>query len=415
MIAIDSTTKSLLLKNSVHREIIIRFPNATAGTISEIGSKNIIADSFELKQSICDDGEFTLGGCIAGQLTIQIIGIEQALNNKRINVFIRQTYSKGDLLPADFLYPADTLLPGAQTATIEKPIFSGTINSSLRQKNRAVKEIIAYDDIYIMSQIKCKNWFIGYVQHTVTKVDTTLRQLVFNALDQVDIAIDRNIPRNILWQFNDGNVLNITSNLAESVASDNMVVTDILKAYCELNACYAVIDPTGRLVTKCLYNQITSSETDTKSVNESILGYLDLEFEEYVTQPINRIRFSENKNGHFDYGYSANKQSWYVSDNLITKCCSSAQKFVVAFSNGKGNNYIFNHLYSYRPFSAEVSGRWWIEPGDKVRIYTGYSDTHTIESFVFERTIKGINGMKINLKSKGTEFLGKDVIEDELQ
>lgn len=135
---------------------------------SEIGSKNIIADSFELKQSICDDGEFTLGGCIAGQLTIQIIGIEQALNNKRINVFIRQTYSKGDLLPADSLYPADTLFPGAQTETIEKPIFSGTINSSLRQKNRAVKEIIAYDDIYIMSQIKCKNWFLGYVQHTVT-------------------------------------------------------------------------------------------------------------------------------------------------------------------------------------------------------------------------------------------------------
>lgn len=415
MIAIDSTTKSLLLKNSVHREIIIRFPNAAAGAISEIGSKNIIADSFELKQSICDDGEFTLGGCIAGQMTIQIIGIEQALNNKRINVFIRQTYSKGDLLPADSLYPDDTLLPGAQTATIEKPIFSGTINSSLRQKNRAVKEIVAYDDIYLMSQVKCKTWFLGYVQHTVTKRDTTLRQLVFDTLDQVDLAINRNIPRNILWQFNDGKILNITSALAESVASDNMVVTDILKAYCELNACYAVINPIGQLVTKQLYNQISSSKTDTKLVNEYIRGYSDLEFEEYVTQPINRIRFPENKSGHFDYGFSTDKQSWYVSDNLITKCCTSAQKFVVAFNDNKGNNYIFNQLYSYRPFSAEVLGRWWIEPGDKIQIKTGYNDTEFIESFVFERTIKGINGMKINLKSKGTEFLGKDVIEDELQ
>lgn len=72
MIAVDSTIKSLLIKNSIYREIIIRFPDAASGNVREIGSKNIITDSFELKQSICD-GDFTLGGCIAGQMIIRVV------------------------------------------------------------------------------------------------------------------------------------------------------------------------------------------------------------------------------------------------------------------------------------------------------------------------------------------------------
>lgn len=415
MISLNNNVKSLIIQNSVYREIIIRFPDAVTGEITEIGSNNIVADSFELKHSICDGKEFSLGGCIAGQFTIQVIGIEQALNNKRINVFIRQTYSKGDLLPQDNLYPNAVLFPGAQTATVERQIFSGTIDSSLRQKNREIKEIIAYDDIYLMSQIKCQKWFLGFIQYTVTKQETTLRQLMSTVLDQFEITINRIVPRLISTGFNDNKILYTALDLVKSVVSDNMVITDILNAYCELNACYAVINSTGQLTIKKLYRQVNSSKTDKKLIDEVITSYSDLEFEEYTTRPINRIRFPENKNEYRDYGYAVDRQSWYISDNLITKCCTNAREFVVAFNDNKGNNYIFNDLYSYRPFSAEILYRWWLEPGDKVQIKTGYNDTETIESFVFERTIKGINGMKINLKSQGTEFLGKDEINGELQ
>ena len=57
--------------------------------------------------------------------------------------------------------------------------------------------------------------------------------------------------------------------------------------------------------------------------------------------------------------------------------------------------------------------RWWLEPGDKVAIKTGYNDTETVESFVLSRTLKGINGMHCIIKATGTEFLGKDEIEIE--
>lgn len=408
MLSIPNEIKPLLLENSIHREIIIRFPNAAEGEISEIGSSNIIAESFELKHSICDEKEFVLGGCIAGQLTIQVVGIEQALNNKRINVFIRQTYSTGDLLPSDTLYPSDDLFPGPQKATIETQIFSGTIDSSLRQKNRSVKEIIAYDDMYLMSQTKCATWFTDYVMHTVTKQDTPLKSLATILIENFENVGTKAIGRN----FNDEKILKMNYDTVKSVVKDNMVVTDLLKAYCELNACFAIINVNGNLVFRKLYKK-TSSATEKKPVDEEINAYADLSFEEYTTRPINRIRFKYNKDLNFDYGHSATRQSWYVSDNIITSCCSDVGELVTAFNDNKGNNYIFNDLYSYRPFSADVFARWWLEPGDKVKIKTGYDDTETVESFVFERTIKGINGMRVTLKAQGTEFIGKDEIESD--
>ena len=410
MIALDTQTKALLLENSLHREIIIRFPNATEGEISEIGSSNIIADSLELTQSICDEKEFVLGGCIAGQLSIQVIGIEQALNNKRINVFIKQTYSKGALYPSDDLFPSDDLLPGLQKDALEIQIFSGTIDSSLRQKNRAIKEIIAYDDLYLMSKIKCYNWFLGYVKYTS---NITLGGIAWDALDQFEIYTGISLTFDTLG-FNNTKSVVIDKDLAESVAKDDMTLLDLLKAYAELNALFIIIGNTGKLKCVQLYKQQSTANTAKKDVDEVIESYADLTFEEYITKPINRIRFRYNKNKNMDYGYSTKKESWYVSDNLITSCCTDAGDIVTAFNNNKGNNYIFRDLYSYRPFMADVFARWWLEPGDKIQIKTGYSDTEIVESFIFERTIKGINGMRVKLKTRGIEFLGKDDIESEV-
>lgn len=413
MIVIDNEIKKHLLNDSIYREVIIRFPNASDTEISEIGSENVLSESLELTQSVCDDSEFKLGGCIAGQLKIQLIGIEQALNNKRINVFVRQTYSSGELLPSETLYPSEDLYPGMRTAVIEKQIFSGTINSSVRQKNRAIKEIIAYDDIYVMSQTKVKNWIENYIMYSFKSGTTTLRDLLLVTIDVFETATGLYIGSGRLpIGFNDSTKPLIEYDLVTSAFSKSATFADLLAAYCELNSCFAVISETGVLNFVKLYKQKTSTETEKKSVDEVIEQYADLEFEEYITRPINRIRFTQNKDQNKDYGYSSEKSSWYISDNLITKSCTDAGNLVVAFNSG-GNNYIFGDLFSYRPFSAEVFGRWWIEPGDKIQIKTGYNDVETVESFVFERTIKGINSMRISLSAKGTEFLGKDEIDNE--
>ena len=45
-------------------------------------------------------------------------------------------------------------------------------------------------------------------------------------------------------------------------------------------------------------------------------------------------------------------------------------------------------------------------------IKTGFTDTETVDSFVFERTLKGTNGMRVGITANGTEYLGKDEINE---
>lgn len=407
MINIAESVRKKLLENPIHREIIIKFPD---DDIADIGSDNIIADSFELTQSICD-GDFELGGGIAGRLSVKVVNIESSLNNKRIRVYIKQKYGNGDLFPNEKLLPNETLYPGMQEATVERPLFYGTIDSSLRQKNRGVKEIIAYDDIYLLSQIKCKSWLTGYIGYTS---EITLGKLIKAALGTTDIesskindnSINFNYSKVLSWV---GSSEGLAPSRVGDILDDDITVLDLLKAYCELNAQFAVIDNLGRINPVRLF-KYSSGKTEKKVLSEDIRYYADLSFEEYTTSPINLIRFYYNKNQLCDYGRSAEKQSWYVSKNDICKCLDDIGEIITAFNDNNGANFIFHDLYSYRPFTADVFARWWLEPGDKVAIRTGYDDTETVESFVLSRTLKGINGMRCIIKATGTEYLGKDEI-----
>lgn len=136
-----------------------------------------------------------------------------------------------------------------QEATVERPLFYGTIDSSLRQKNRNVKEIIAYDDIYLLSQIKCKSWLTGYIGYTS---EITLGKLIKAALGTTDIesskindnSINFNYSKVLSWV---GSSEGLAPSRVGDILDDDITVLDLLKAYCELNAQFAVIDNLGRI------------------------------------------------------------------------------------------------------------------------------------------------------------------------
>lgn len=101
MINIAESVRKKLLENPIHREIIIKFPD---DDIADIGSDNIIADSFELTQSICD-GDFELGGGIAGRLSVKVVNIESSLNNKRIRCILNKNTVTEIYFPMKSSYP----------------------------------------------------------------------------------------------------------------------------------------------------------------------------------------------------------------------------------------------------------------------------------------------------------------------
>lgn len=389
-----------ILDNITEIKLSLEFDDFT------IESEKIIAESFELSSSILDQSEFKLGGCIASQMNISVFDVESDLSGKKVKVYIEQSYNTNILYPSNNLYPSENLYPSTTIKTNKYCLFTGFVHSSKRQSNRIIRDIVAFDYMYELSRIYCKDMFYGYVYHQYTdggvKRSITIRDLMNTIFDWGAV------PR--IGGFGTGNFFNVLNelkfdyDLIESTVNDKTTLVDLLSACCELNACFAIFDRDGYISFKTLYN---SSQT-----RASIPTYSDLSFEDYTMKPINMISFPYNDDNIFKYGTSE-KGSYYQSDNIITRCCTDIRTVVNAFYDKAGHNYIFNDLYSYRPYSADIFGRWWIEAGDFISIPTTYDDVKTVESFVLSRKLKGVNGMTCTIEAKGVEYLGKEELTDE--
>lgn len=393
MIVTDSAVKKLLINNAVSRRLVIHFPD---GTVDDITSESIVSESMTLKRSINDSKELKFGGGIASQFKIKVFGIETDITDKIIEVSLIQTV-RPLLYPSEDLLPSEDLFPCGDNVEYSYRLFTGKIDSALRQKNRSIKEIIAYDDFYSDSTY-VYDFMTGFATYSP---NATLRSLV----SSIELKIDHDEDTEDVELFNDNTALSMTLAYTKNVIqSKKTTTTNILIAYAELNAAFAVMDNYNKLK----YVQLLSPDV------EEVAVYSDLEWEEFETANINYIEFPySNKDDsnietlHYAYGFASDTPSRYISDNLITKCCSNISTFVKAFSNNS-NNYIFYDIYKYRPYKAVLFDYWWLEPGDKVIIHTGAEDTPTVTSYVFSVTISGIQNIKTTINANGEKYLGKD-------
>ena len=408
MIQLSQETRDLLLNNSVHREIILRFPDDDF----EIGSSNIVSESFELNQSICDGKSFKLGGGVAGKMEISVIGIDAELTGKKVNVFLKSTYSLNRLVPSPTLYPSPTLLIGEPRETVEYQLFSGKIYSAKKQKNRAVKKLTAYDAMYDFSKktisADALTSYDDYHQNPLPQLKAFTLDLLNYLFDYSDIYNDSTAD------FSNTNRLLFDRDSINAAAKKGVTVLELLKAYAEANAGFMICAGDGSLRVKSLSEYVYPGTpvftTQKKSVDEVITAYRSLSFEEYVTEPITWLSFLYQNDKKYLYG-SSEANSWYVSENIIFRMCSNISHFATGMWNTNGANYIFYYLLTFRPFKADVFARWWLEPGDRVQIRTGYNDVETVDSFVLSRKIKGINGMSVTIEAKGSRYLDNKEVD----
>lgn len=405
MIQLSQETRDLLLNNSVHREIILRFPDDDF----EIGSSNIVSESFELNQSICDGKSFKLGGGVVGKMEISVIGIDAELTGKKVNVFLKSTYSLNRLVPSPTLYPSPTLLIGEPRETVEHQLFSGKIYSAKKQKNRAVKKLTAYDAMYDFSKISVtSDALTSYAQHYPTPQLKRFVTDLASWCDYDDITADQT------GGFQNNRLLLFDEDSIRACAKKGVKMSEILKAYAEANAGFMICAGDGSLRVKSLSEYVYPGTpvftTQKKSVDEVITAYRSLSFEEYVTEPITWLSFLYQNDKKYLYG-SSEANSWYVSENIIFRMCSNISHFATGMWDTNGANYIFYYLLTFRPFKADVFARWWLEPGDRVQIRTGYNDVETVDSFVLSRKIKGINGMSVTIEAKGSRYLDNKEVD----
>lgn len=378
------------------------------GAAEPISQSHIVADSFEWTSSVMDEETFALGGCYPAQVVLQLVGVpltdpagSNLYTGKPITVSISQEYSDPILYPGANVYPAHNLYPLYAVHSFETQIFKGTIVSAKRTKNRAVIELVAYDELYRLSKMKCKGWLQGYIAHERQLNRSVSNMNLINALMETIYSDTTAYHFSTVQNIRNADAeIDATANDVANRADDNLTVAQLLQSFCELVGAYGYVDTSGTLTSRNLYTLDNNGSTQPLTPVTDIVSYTNLTLEDYQTSDIQRVEFLYQGSEKRAYGTpSGNAKNTYSSDNVITRLCSDITDMLHNLITPK--NLIFYRLYQYRPFSVECFGEWWIEPGEAVR-YTCDGINYT--GLVLSKTVKGVNNMRVTLEAKGTQF-----------
>ena len=394
----------------IYRELEIRFPNGDYQTIT---GSNILSESMTLTRSICDDGNLKLGGCIATQFELQLIGIQpDKVQGKKIQAVLLE-YSDQHyevLYPRDNLIPSDSLIPDGHYSynCTERIMFTGYVDKAARQKNRQIVNITAYDDLY---RLGCQNvaiWFSQFAQYSGNAYNVyimTLLESLFNSQIGYDEQADPNGMQWISrWQTSAENnnytrPLSLSKNLVETLYKGDILAVDILKAANELMGLFGYITPEGKYTTMSIVDKLPVT----------ISRWIDLEFEEYNTEQIDIVSFDYYDSRKMIFGRtSATKSCYYSDDNILTRCSTNYDTVKNLIRNVTNAGKLSGNEYKYRPFKLTTIDK--ILPsgvglGSRVHIATGENDMPWVDSFVFQEKITGIQSLKYELSAEGDRIL----------
>ena len=390
-----------LKTNTLYNTVALHSPD---GSFEDITGESIVLDSFSLENEIVEK-ELKFGGCIASEMSVKLIDYDcSALIGKTVQVIITATYLESELYPSDDLYPSNTLICPAETGTVECPVFYGKIQSAQRDKKQHnIVKITAYDAFYDMSKVDVSLWFAGkenedgsfgygYAHYAKDETFMHLYSALYDKWEDYGVKAVSYLPELDILSL----PLNFDDACVEKVIK-NITLSDLIQAYAELSLCFAMIDPKyGYLKFLSLYGKQSADTVD---------SYKDLSFEDYELEPIRMYsaKFADKKT--YLYG-SSNDFSWYVSDNILMRCRTTASDIGAKYNSAN----FFGSVYKYRPTKIKLFSYWWLEAGDKYTIKTPFKDLPTIETFVFN---KKMDGFITTLTSKGKKRLGKEIKENE--
>lgn len=421
---ISEELRQQLLANTYSREVKIEI-----GDNIVIQPANIVSESLEIDSAVMDSDNLVFGGCISSKMSIKVIDVSNiitsGLEGEKIRVYIEQGYSSTPNYPSNDLYPDSALLPGLTTYSLEQVIYTGYVNSVNRQKKRNIFEIVAFDEMYRMSQTKCKEFIRGELNYASARINTA-HKFMGRVLEKYDDTYSTNIRNQFISSINAANEfqetynhfaeLNLSRDIFVDKASEKLSISDVLAAHSELNARFAFFNANGELRFTSFFvvkGSGNNRHTEQRNSNVTIDSYNGLQYKDFDTCRIGYISFPYNGgNSRFDRGGTSDKRRWYISNNIITTWSTDISAYVAAFQQGLAMDFIFNYISVYRPYSVRTFGEWWIEPGDVISLETLDTNYPTLKGFVLARRLSGVAGMKVDLEAKGNKWLSQNELEE---
>lgn len=378
--------------------------------VSDDGKINITntelhQEKFELTESLCSEQELTFGSCEAAMIKFTVSNTFLPMKGKWLTVRMS--------------------LDGHTDAAFQFGRYK--VDSDTPTADRTCREVIAYDALYDVLTADVAAWYnTVFPSHEEQKTDEDGTITTVTVYDPVTMKQFRNsffkhfgIEQADITLINDN--MSIEKTVAVTASSETSSDTEesstigetisgkeVLSCICEINACmghmgrdgtfhyiYLEQEIQGLYPRNDLYPADDLFPRNPKSTQIGKGFYVTATYEDYLVKTINKLQIREQKN---DIGVivGTGDNAYVIEDN-----------FLVYGKGSKELKGIAKNILSkirgiiYRPFTADCKGNPCLEVGDAVRLPTKYE---LIESYIFKRTLKGIQALRDDLEADGEEY-----------
>ncbi len=371
--------------NSITKYATLHFPEIGV----DVGMKQIHFESMSLSESLIERKSIEFVGCIASKFKIKVNGLKEDVKGKKIVV--------------------EMTTENAQDEPIS--LFTGIVDSAVKQSNKQIKEITAYDELYTKGNTEVASWYKSLIFPITLK---NLRDSLFNYIGLTQVETD--LPND-----------NVSIN--RQYDPNTLQALSVIKAVCQINGAFGILNREGKFEYRILSKPIsegtylplflpfhlgTGPQNSAEIETEKFGFYKKVNYEEFEVKPVDKLTIRQTEN---DAGvtYGTGKNNYIIQGNMFTYGLSKDVLLTVA-KNIYGNVQGF----SYYPFTSDNNGLPFLECGLDVVSYAmiDYEATYEAQEkdpsagivykqqafYILNREMSGIQNLRDSYGAEGEEY-----------
>ncbi|MCD7724268.1 MAG: hypothetical protein LUI12_01725 [Clostridiales bacterium] len=389
------------VKEDYHASSVKKFLEITIDGVSDvIENDRIYSESMELEESVIDGNSVEFVGCISSMFKIQIYGLTENIKGKSIKAIIYTENTKDEPIT----------------------LFNGIVDSAVKQSNRRITEITAYDELYTSGNTDVADWY------NALSFPVTIKELRDSLFEYIGMEQEEaTLPSDDI-------------SILKEYSPATLQALSVIKSICQINGAWGIVNRSGkfeyRIPNDILYNAYPSSATwpgesmfpgipqDGQGIKEELAElftfYRNVSYEEYSVVPVQKvtIRQSDDETG-YTYGGVLGDNKYIVQSNMFTYNLSESNIKSVA----KG---IYQNLvgFSFQPFTSSNNGLPYLECGlNGVEFYMIDYENSTSGNLVYEtkifyimnRKLTGIQSLKDSYSAEGDEYQSEFITDLQTQ
>ncbi|MBS7355717.1 MAG: tail fiber domain-containing protein [Eubacteriales bacterium] len=358
--------------NTLWASIDFGIDSSGAAVTYDIAATNIVANTTKLIQSISDAEQLKYGSVEPSMFEIQIA--QDTAQVERVEASAIAGMGRGKIW--------DCAQGKKLTVYIKKGIIEHSaeffIKSIKGEGTTKFKTITAYDALSLFDK-NVAEWYNG---------------LNFNSLTLK--AFRESLCTYCGVEFESVTLPNDSMTISRTMSATSITGREILAQCCELCGCWPKIDLWGTNKLKWVTLGATSCETFDYSQYDYTFRP-DSTREEYDCKGINAVIIratDDDVGGH--YPATVQDNPYIIQGNFLCFGKSTAELTTIAQN-------IYNKIANkpYRPHKTVITGRPYLEPGDKVTVKFADGNGGTFDTYILKRTMTGEAALLDTYEAKG--------------